>query len=150
MALLKEDHKKVRGLLSRLEKIADKDARQGQSLLLQIESEVKIHSAIEEEIFYPAFRESVRGKESEKLFFEAHEEHHVVDMVIPEAKAETPGTAEFAAKAKVIKDLIEHHAEEEEEEMFPKARKAIGAAGLRELGSRMQARKQELMRDARR
>jgi hemerythrin-like domain-containing protein len=145
IALLKEDHQKVRKLLKRLEKVAGEDARQGEDLLRQLESEIKVHSQIEEEIFYPAFRDAVRGKEEAlKLYFEATEEHHVVDMVMPEAKEERAGTPEFAAKAKVLKDLIEHHAEEEETEMFPKARKAIGTTALRELGSRLARRKQEL------
>ena len=104
-----------------------------------------MHTLFEEEIFYPAFRVAVEGKKDEHLYYEALEEHHVVDMVLPEIKGSSKGSDEFAAKAKVLKDLVEHHAEEEEGQMFPKARKLMKAAGLRELGERLQERKQELM-----
>ncbi|HET7711563.1 MAG TPA: hemerythrin domain-containing protein [Thermoanaerobaculia bacterium] len=142
IALLKEDHQKVRKLLSQLEKAEGESRRT--SLLGQIEKEVKIHTQIEEEIFYPAFRDAAKKKDDMKLFFEAVEEHHVVDLVMPEAKETSPGGEEFAAKAKVIKDLIEHHAEEEEKEMFPRARKLFDSAELRELGGRMKKRKTQL------
>src|SRR5205085_1315083 len=104
----------------------------------------KIHTQIEEEIFYPAFKEAARSKSDKELFFEANEEHHVVDLVMPEIKDTDPDAEDFAAKAKVLKDLIEHHAEEEETEMFPKARKLMGRDELRELGERLEQRKAEL------
>ena len=143
IALLKKDHEKVRGLLSQLERSAQRGGDRAMKLVTQIESEVKIHSQIEEEIFYPAFRDAARKKDDKQLFFEAKEEHHVVDLVMPEI--EDPGsTEEFAAKAKVLKELIEHHADEEEKEMFPKARKLMAREELRELGQRLEQRKSEL------
>ena len=101
------------------------------------------HSPVEEEIFYPAFHEAARTKEQNKLFFEAKEEHHVVDVVMPEV-GEFGGNEEFAAKAKVLRDLIEYHAGEEESEMFPAAKKLMGRDQLRELGRRIKQRKEEL------
>ncbi len=142
IALLKEDHQKVKKLLSQLEK-AEEGGRRSK-LLAQLEQEIKVHTQIEEEIFYPAFRAAAQKKDDKKIFFEAVEEHHVVDLVMPEAKKSDPAGEEFAAKAKVVKDLIEHHAEEEEKEMFPRARKLLGNAELRELGAEMKQRKQQL------
>lgn len=140
ISLLKKDHQKVLGLLKRLESRPDED------LLDEIEMELKIHTQIEEEIFYPAFRDAVEGNDTqEKLYYEALEEHHVVDLVLPEIKWTSEGSEEFEAKAKVLKDLVQHHAEEEETSMFPKARKVMGAAELRNLGVRLKERKQELM-----
>ncbi len=140
ISLLKQDHQKVRGLLKRF------DSNPSERLLDEIENELKVHTQIEEEIFYPAYRDSVEGKhEQEKLYFEALEEHHVVDLVLPEIRSTSEGSEEFAAKGKVLKDLVEHHAKEEEKEMFPKARKAMGAAELRNLGMRLKERKEELM-----
>jgi|SwirhisoilCB2_FD_contig_101_1281257_length_1361_multi_5_in_0_out_0_2 hemerythrin-like domain-containing protein len=142
LSLLKQDHQKVRGLLKRLESRPDED------LFEQIENELKVHTQIEEEIFYPAYRDSVEGKQQqEKLYYEALEEHHVVDMVLPEIKAESEDSPEFAAKAKVLKDLVEHHIEEEEKDMFPKARRAMGTTELRDIGMRLKERKQELMEE---
>jgi hemerythrin-like domain-containing protein len=145
ISLLKKDHEKVRGLLKRLESAADRGDDRAEDLLAQVDREVKIHSQVEEEIFYPAFNVAARTKEDSKLFFEATEEHHVVDLVMPEVHdSEGGGREDFAAKTKVLRDLIEHHAEEEEKEMFPKAKKLIGREELQELGRRIKARKQEL------
>lgn len=144
IALLKKDHEKVRGLLKRLHSAADRGDDSAQELLAQVDREVKIHSQVEEEIFYPAFKEAARTKEESNLFFEAQEEHHVVDMVMPEVQDSKRGKEDFAGKTKVLKDLIEHHAEEEEKQMFPKAKKLFDRDELQELGRRIQERKQEL------
>src|SRR5438552_9584490 len=144
IALLKKDHQTVRQLLKKLVSSAENGRSEAATLFRQIENELKIHTQIEEEIFYPAFRDAVEGKEDEHIYYEALEEHHVVDLVLPEIKSTSRNSDEFPAKAKVLKDLVEHHAEEEESQMFPKARKAMGTAELRELGQRLQARKQQL------
>jgi len=145
IALLKKDHQTVRRLLKKLASSAETRRSEAVTLLRQIENELKVHTQIEEEIFYPAFRDAVEGKKEEHIYYEALEEHHVVDLVMPEIESTGRNSEEFPAKAKVLKDLVEHHAEEEESEMFPKARKAMGAAELRELGLRLQKRKEELM-----
>ena len=144
IALLKADHEKVRGLLSQLEKSTERSADRRKALLAKIEAEVKVHTTVEEEIFYPAYREAVRKKEDRELYQEALEEHHVVDLVLPEIKGTDPSSEVFGAKAKVLKELIEHHAEEEEKEMFKRARRVMDAAQLRELGARMALRKKQL------
>lgn len=143
IALLKKDHEKVRDLLSKLEKSADRGGDRAMQLYTQVEAEVKVHSQVEEEIFYPAFRDAAKKKDDTKMFFEATEEHHVVDLVMPELR-DTDSKEEFAAKAKVLKELIEHHADEEEKEMFPRARKLFDRDELRELGERIEQRKSEL------
>ena len=144
IALLKEDHKKVKGLLGDLEKSSMRGGARADKLVAQIDKELTIHSQIEEEIFYPAFRDAVTTKDDKKMYFEAKEEHHVVKLVLPEVKEGGMPNEEFAAKCKVLKELVEHHADEEEKEMFPEARKALSRAELQELGDRMAARKKEL------
>jgi hemerythrin superfamily protein len=140
VALLKQDHETVRELLGQFENATG--ARR-EKLRTQIEKELKVHTTIEEEIFYPAYREAARKKEDRKLFFEAVEEHHVVDLVLPEMN-EGQDNDELKAKAKVLKDLVEHHADEEEQEMFPRAKKVFSKEELRELGERLMQRKMEL------
>ena len=81
------------------------------------------------------------------MFFEAKEEHGLVDIVLPKAKAADPGSDEFGARAKVLKDLIVHHAKEEEKEMFKAARELFERDELRSLGDQMQRRKREVMRE---
>jgi hemerythrin-like domain-containing protein len=121
-----------------------KEGADAESLLGTIEAALKVHTTIEEEIFYPAFREAARRKDDTKLYYEAVEEHHVVDMVLPEMDEGEVGSPEFAAKAKVLKDLVEHHAGEEEKEMFPRARKLMDKDELTTLGAQMTRRKKEL------
>jgi hypothetical protein len=140
IGLLKEDHEKVRTLLGQFENAT---GVRREKLRTQIETELKIHTQIEEEIFYPAYREAARKKEDKKLYFEAVEEHHVVDMVLPEMN-DGADPEELKAKAKVLKDLVEHHADEEEKEMFPRARKVLDREELRDLGARLAQRKKEL------
>jgi hemerythrin-like domain-containing protein len=144
IALLKEDHEKVRELLGELEKTTTKATSRRETLLKSIEQELKIHTKIEEEIFYPAFRDAAEKQDDKKLYYEALEEHHVVDMVLPEIKKLDAGSDEFAAKAKVLKDLVEHHAEEEETEMFPRARKLMDREELVQLGQRLAQAKESM------
>jgi hemerythrin-like domain-containing protein len=144
IAALKADHRKVEGLFSQLEKTSERGASKRTRLVGQIETEIKMHMRLEEEIFYPAFREAVTKKDDKELYHEAREEHHTADMVLKELKALDPSDETFGAKAKVLKELIEHHVEEEENEMFPKARRAMGATLLKQLGDEMMERKRSL------
>jgi hemerythrin-like domain-containing protein len=144
IALLKEDHKKVKGLLGDLEKSSMRSGPRAQKLVAQIDKELEIHTTIEEEIFYPAFRDAVRSKDDRKMYYEAKEEHHVFKLVMPEVREGGMAIEEFAAKCKVLKELVEHHADEEEKEMFPEARKVLSRPELQELGDLMAMRKKEL------
>lgn len=137
--LLKEDHKVVRKLLGELDKATLASRRR--ELLKKIEKEIKIHTEIEEKIFYPAFKEAAKTKKDNKIFFEAHDEHDLADLVLVAAKETPAETDQFAAKAKVLKDLIEHHAEEEETEMFPRARKLFKKEEMQALGDQLQKEK---------
>ena len=145
ITLLKTDHKKVRALLETLDK-TDAPARRTK-LLGQIEVEIKAHARIEEEIFYPAFKKKADESEEYQMYFEAKEEHGLVDIILPKAKAANPASDEFAARAKVLKDLIVHHAKEEEKEMFKAAKGMFDKDELKSLGEQMQRRKREVLRE---
>ena len=142
ITMLKADHVKVKGLLRQLEASGSRSTKERERLVRDIERELKVHSQIEEELFYPTFKKVSEKTESEELFYEATEEHHVVDMVLPALKAANPKSHEFEAKAKVLKDLVEHHIREEETEMFVEARKLMDDEQLRALGDLMQTRKE--------
>lgn len=141
ITMLKSDHATVKRLLRELNESGDRATKQREALVEQIERELKMHAQLEEEIFYPAFKAAARGSEAEDLFYEAAEEHHIVDMVLPALKAANPKSHEFKAKAKVLFDLLEHHIKEEETQMFKEARDLFGDEQLRELGDMMQARR---------
>ena len=137
IALLKADHERVRGLLAELEKTTEKAGSKREKLLATIEQELRVHTKIEEDVFYPAFFDACQKSADKELYYEAIEEHHVVDLVLPEIKQVDPSAAQFAAKAKVLKDLIEHHAGEEESEMFPRARTLMDREELLRLGEEL-------------
>jgi hemerythrin-like domain-containing protein len=105
---------------------------------------VRVHARIEEEIFYPAYHAVAQTPEDARCYYEAIEEHGLVDVVLPGLEDEDPSTLVFSAKAKVLKDLLEHHAKEEEEQMFPRASKLLGKDRLLELGAKMEALRKQL------
>ena len=121
VGVLRADHVVIRSLLAQL-KGADTQA-QRDKMLERVEQHLKAHTTVEEEIFYPAFRDAARNKEDRQLFFEAKEEHHAADVVLAEVGRVRTKADEFSARAKVLKELVEHHAEEEEKEMFPQAKR---------------------------
>lgn len=142
--LLKADHEKVKGILSQLSESTDRALKKRVDLLDKLEMEITIHTQLEEQILYPAFKEA-GGKEEDEMYYEAKEEHRTVDsLVLPDLKGTDPSTPEFAGRVKVVKELLEHHIEEEETEMFPKAKKLLGKAKLDELGEQMEVMKTSL------
>ncbi|MBE7374391.1 hemerythrin domain-containing protein [Pseudomonas lopnurensis] len=135
--LLTEDHERVKDLLTRLTESTERAVKTRAELLHKLEVEVTIHTQLEEQILYPAYKEA-GGKEELKMFHEAKEEHRAVDsLVLPDLKATDPGSVQFSGRAKVCKELLEHHIEEEESEMFPQARELLGDQRLQEMGAQM-------------
>lgn len=141
ITMLKSDHATLKRLLRELSETSERAVKQRETLVSQIERELKTHAQIEEEVFYPAFKAITKKTDAEDLFYEAAEEHHVADMVLPALKAANPKSPEFKAKAKVLKDLLEHHIKEEETQMFVVARQLFDEDQLREIGDLMQARR---------
>ncbi|HEY2321256.1 MAG TPA: hemerythrin domain-containing protein [Thermoanaerobaculia bacterium] len=143
ISMLKSDHATVKRLLRELN--ASTTVRDRERLSSKIERELKTHAQIEEEVFYPAFKAASEKTENENLFYEAAEEHHLVDIELPSLMAANPKSHEFEAKAKVLQDLIEHHVKEEEGEMFVAARKLFDEDQLRQLGELMATRKEMIV-----
>jgi hemerythrin superfamily protein len=134
--LLKKQHKEVKALFKKIEKTDA--ARERRQLMDQVAIALEGHATIEEEMFYPAVR-ALETKKAEEMVNEAFEEHHVVKLLLAELPSVDPEDERFEAKMTVLSELVEHHADEEEEEMFKLARK-IGEDELDELGERMEAR----------
>ena len=144
ITMLKADHAVVKRLLRELNATTERATKERERLVSEIERELKTHAQVEEEVFYPAFKAATEKTDAVDMFYEAAEEHHLVDMVLPALKSANPKSHEFEAKAKVLKDLIEHHVREEEQEMFAKARQVFSDEQLRELGDLMAARKESI------
>jgi hemerythrin-like domain-containing protein len=133
--LLKKQHRQVKALFKKVEKTENANTRR--QLMEQIAEELKMHTKIEEEVFYPAVRELGTSK-AEEMIDESFEEHHVVDLVLHELPQVDPEDERFEAKMTVLSELVEHHVEEEEGEMFPMAEKKLGKERLGELGMQME------------
>jgi len=146
ITLLKNDHVEMRDLLGKLEETTARALKKRRELILEIEAKLKTHTRIEEEIFYPAFKQSRERNDDDKMYFEALEEHRAAgELVLPDLVGTDPSSEKFSGRAKVLKELVEHHADEEEREMFPRAKKLLSKAELAELGAQLEQRKDELL-----
>lgn len=133
--LLKADHKKVAELFDQL------DAASGKAKLnvfQQIKSELELHANIEETIFYPALEEP---DETHDLILEAYEEHEMVKTLLAELDGAESADDQWQAKAKVLRENVEHHVDEEENELFDKAEDALSDEQIESLGERMEVAK---------
>ncbi|RJG20727.1 hemerythrin domain-containing protein [Massilia cavernae] len=140
IALLTDDHEKVKAMFEQYEGLGDRAHATKQKLAFQICNELMKHATAEEEIFYPAVREAVKG--ADDMVDEATVEHASAKNLIAQIVSMEPTDDLYDAKVKVLGELIEHHVGEEEGEMFPKARKA--KLDLMALGEQLQARKDEI------
>jgi iron-sulfur cluster repair protein YtfE (RIC family) len=126
----------VKALFKKMERTDN--ARQRRQLLDEISRSLEGHTLIEEEIFYPAVR-GLETRKVEAIIMEACEEHHIVKLVLAELPRVNPEDERFEAKMTVLSELIEHHVEEEEKEMFKSAQK-LGKDQLQALGEQMAER----------
>lgn len=136
--LLKTDHEKVAGILEKLEGTTERALKTREELFTQLKSELDVHAAIEESIFYPVLE---KADESRDITLEAFEEHRLVKQLLGELEAEAKDDETWTAKFTVLKEQIEHHVEEEEGELFKKARKVLSEEEIDELGTRMEEAK---------
>ena len=140
--LLKQDHRKVAELFEQLE------SSRGQAKLRvfeQIKMELDLHAHIEETVFYPALEEP---KQTHEIVLEAYEEHDVVKKLLRELSRAKTANEEWEAKAKVLQENVEHHVEEEENELFKKASAALSREEIDELGEQLAAEKNRKQRSA--
>lgn len=137
--LLEQQHREVRDLFKRIEDASGSEQR---TLFAEIASNLVAHDAIEREIFYPAC-ERVLGMTDE--LGEALVEHGVVEFCLFEADEAKP--EQFKHKCTVLREMLDHHIDEEEDEFFPKVEKALGEEKLESLGEEMQRRFQEAKRN---
>ena len=130
---LKAEHDQLRELFGQMEATSDRAGKKRAELLGKIEANLLPHAKWEELVFYPAFAERA-NREGLKIHAEAVEEHRAVEKtVIPDVHAADITTPQFAGRVKVFGELIDHHAKDEEEEMFAMARTLFTAQELAEL-----------------
>ena len=142
ISILTEDHRKVKKMFQDFDKLkgSEADEEQKRTLVEMICEELTVHTQIEEEIFYPAVRAAI---DDDDLMDEADVEHAGAKDLIAQLEDMEPGDDHYDAKVTVLGENVDHHVKEEQDEMFPKARKA--KVDLDALGAEMLARKQELL-----
>jgi len=131
--LLKQQHRNVEALFAKIE-AGEPEA------LKDLASALAAHMTIEHEFFYP----ESRGVDEDAIL-EAFEEHSIAEVALKRALATDPEDASFDSRIKVLKELIEHHVEEEEGELFPQVEKDLESAALEEMGAQMETRFQEAL-----
>ena len=139
--LLEKDHRKVEGIFAELEPTTERALKTREELFAKLKTELDIHTTIEETILYPVLKKHM---ETRDITFEGYEEHNVAKRLLEEMGMMDVTSEVWTAKLKVLQESIEHHVEEEEDEMFVEARKALTEEQIQDLGARLEARKQEL------
>jgi hemerythrin-like domain-containing protein len=137
--LLKQDHQEAAAMMDELETADKGSLNTTKNVFMQLKEALTLHTQIEEQVFYPALEEH---EETKDMIGEAHSEHDEVKEMLAEMARMTPGSDEFMDKLTELRDSIEHHVEEEENEMFPKAERILGESRLREMGRQMEQMKQ--------
>ncbi|HWI99420.1 MAG TPA: hemerythrin domain-containing protein [Burkholderiales bacterium] len=141
--LLKEQHDKVKKAFKEFEKLDREDNEAQQQLVQRVCEDLKLHTTLEEELFYPAAREAI---DDEDILNEAQIEHETAKMLIEQLENMGPEDPNFHATFTVLGEYVVHHVKEEEGEMFPQVKKTD--LDLEELGARMRRRMEELMGEA--
>jgi hemerythrin superfamily protein len=137
--MLNQDHDKVEKAFKEFEKLDRQDTEACRQLIQTVCDDLKVHTLLEEEVFYPAVREAI---DDEDLMNEAAVEHETAKMLIDQLENMGPDDPNYFATFTVLGEYVKHHIKEEQGEMFPAAKKA--KVDLAALGERMRARRQEL------
>ena len=149
LELLKQDHEKVKGLIKQVEGTDGRSTSKREELFQTIVDELTVHERIEEEIFYPAVQKHEKAKD---LILESYVEHGVVDDLLDQISTIEVRDEKWLPAFKVLKENLEHHIKEEEDELFPKVRSIFSEDQLTKMGEQMTALKeqaqQELMEEA--
>jgi hemerythrin superfamily protein len=137
--MLEAQHREVEDLFEEFEEA--KGGKKKQEIFLQIADKLAVHAAIEEKHFYPA----AKSADTEELLTESAEEHLAVKRLIADLLALKTVDETYEAKVKVLKEQVEHHVEEEEDELFPKVEKLLDETSLDALEQEMTATQEQLL-----
>jgi iron-sulfur cluster repair protein YtfE (RIC family) len=145
--ILKEDHKKVAGIFEKLEPTTERALKTREDLFARLKTELDVHALVEEKVLYPALEQI---EETRDMALEGFEEHRIVKQLLVEMDEMAKDSEEWTAKLTVLKENVEHHVEEEENEMFKKARAVLNKELLEDLTRRVEAEKTKQMAVAQR
>jgi iron-sulfur cluster repair protein YtfE (RIC family) len=143
--LLKRDHDQFRALLGKLEETSDRAVKARTALFHALKAELLAHETIEEEILYPTMAEH---RSAEDIVAHSYEEHHVIDLLLDELDTLAFDDDAWSAKAHVLKENLEHHLGDEEEDLFPKALRLLSTEVRAQLGDEMEERQDDVLETA--
>lgn len=135
LELLKQDHQEASSLMDQMES-GDQQSMMG--LFNQLKQALTLHTKMEETLLYPALQ---NNEQTGDMISEAYEEHQTVDEILAEMTGLAPSNGDFSTKLAELRENVEHHVEEEENELFPKAERILGQHRLEEMGNQMQQMK---------
>jgi hemerythrin superfamily protein len=138
IAVLEADHRQVEELFDRFEGLGDRADKTRESVVAKIIEELSVHAGIEETVFYPAVRDRLAAAE-EPMVLEALEEHHLVNLTLNELQSMSAQDERFAAKVTVLREIVDHHVEEEENELFKRVRSEFSRSELDDLADELTA-----------
>ena len=143
IAVLKADHRRVSDLFDDFEQLGDRAHTTRRRTVGKIIEELSRHAAIEENVLYPAVRDRLASRDQAgAMVLEALEEHHVVKVLLQELERMEPTAERYVAKVTVLREIVDHHVDEEESELFANVREVFSRSELRDLGARLEAARQ--------
>ncbi len=142
---LKKDHDQVNEMMTRIEEMSSRASTSKVKLFAEMSAALTAHLRAEENIFYDAMKPD---KSAHTSALEGYEEHHVADLLMREISRLSPSDEKWAAKFTVLKENVAHHVEEEEGEIWAKARKIFDEARAEELGEAFVSEKEKLLAKA--
>lgn len=140
--LLHQDHEKVKRALDRILDTTDSAAKTREKLFSEIKHDLELHTRFEEDVFYPQFRDASADDDADDEVEDALEEHAEAKTMLEKLAAMDKTSEEFVESIEELKQALEHHISDEEEEMFPQAREALDEDTVRRMGDRYQQMKQ--------
>lgn len=141
--VLKQDHDEMKKLFKKLSESGEGAVKTREKTFKELARELAVHTQLEEEIVYPRLREEESLRET---INEGIEEHHVADQVLEELSGLAVDDEQWDAKLTVLKEAVEHHVEEEEKELFPKAAKVIDKDEAAEMGRTVAEEKRDMLK----
>ncbi len=139
ITLLRADHRSVEKLFKSFEKAGEKANVTKAKVVEQVIGELSVHAAIEEQVFYPAARAEVG--DTTDMVLESLEEHHIVKWLLSELEGMEPTDERYRPKMTVLMEMVRHHVQEEEGDLFPQLRAAIGRKRMGEIGAQLEEAK---------
>lgn len=136
--LLHRDHEKVKRALNRILDTSERAKKTRETLFSEIKADLELHTKFEEEVFYPEFRKAKRDAEARQEIKDALEEHDEAKGMLAEIAGMDKTSEAFVEKIGALKEALEHHISDEEDEMFPQAKSAMDDAAAEAMGKRYQ------------